>query len=351
MRRLTGRQRLRETVAKMDAFPKVEPEIQQKSSSGALTTILTFLVISFLVFYEFQYYNEISIKYDFAVDKDMRRDLNMTLDITVAMKCDYLGADYIDISGNSYDTTKNLLMEPAHFELSPNQREWVDIFAATKMEEGSRGLDSLNRFLHGSVREPMPEAAPELSSEPDSCRIHGVVYAHKIAANFHITGGKSFHHARGHSHLFNAVPREAFNFSHRIDRLSFSEEKIGAHTLDGEYKVTKDRMAMFQYFLKVVPATTKRLGENMPYRSNQYSVTEQQREAATNGLPGIFLKFEMEAVAVNVVEQRRSMKEFLVRIVGIVGGIFATSGMLHSLMASTVATLKQPGVLSNPVVG
>lgn len=30
------------------------------------------------------------------------------------------------------------------------------------------------------------------------------------------------------------------NFSHRIDRLSFSEEPLGAHTLDGDFKLTND---------------------------------------------------------------------------------------------------------------
>lgn len=155
---------------------------------------------------------QVDIKYEYAVDVDTRQDLNLTMDITVAMKCEHLGADYIDSAGKSLDSTPYLTMEPAHFQLSPNQEEWAEYvapvppalrahclcwfwlclaaasvkpqlnpllpetrslarraqhsllvvfrskFRAIKADEGSRGLDSLNRFLHGSMREPMPAA-------------------------------------------------------------------------------------------------------------------------------------------------------------------------------------------------
>jgi len=84
--------------------------------------------------------------------------MNLTLDITVAMKCEMLGVDYVDVSGASKDAGQIMTMEKAHFELSPNQQEWVEKWANLKKQEGSRGLDSLNRFLHGSLREPMPTA-------------------------------------------------------------------------------------------------------------------------------------------------------------------------------------------------
>ena len=98
----------------------------------------------------------------------------------------------------------------------------------------------------------------------------------------------------------------AMNFSHRIDRLSFSDEELGAYALDGDIQLaahskwgdfwgrlmwpvglggltlyTVVRLLsvdteMFQYFIKVVPTTTYPLN-GPPHRSNQYSVTEQVR--------------------------------------------------------------------------
>lgn len=73
----------------------------------------------------------------------------------------------------------------------------------------------------------------------------------QVAANFHITAGKSIHHARGHAHLAHVVPPHEVNFSHRIDRLSFSDEEVGGHTLDGDVQVADERTTMYQYFIKV----------------------------------------------------------------------------------------------------
>lgn len=64
--------------------------------------------------------------------------------------------------------------------------------------------------------------------------------------------GKSIHHARGHAHRSDLVPAHELNFSHRIDRLAFSDEAVGVHTLDGNLRHTDDAHIMFQYFLKVV---------------------------------------------------------------------------------------------------
>ena len=45
-------------------------------------------------------------------------------------------------------------------------------------------------------------------------------------------------------------------------------------------------------------------------------------------LPGIYLKFDIEALRVHVHEERRSLVQFATRLCGIVGGIYATFGMI-----------------------
>ena len=39
MRRLTRREKIQEDVKKLDVFPKVEPEVQTRTSSGALSEL------------------------------------------------------------------------------------------------------------------------------------------------------------------------------------------------------------------------------------------------------------------------------------------------------------------------
>eukprot|EP00045_Choanoeca_perplexa_P010073 m.100690 g.100690 ORF g.100690 m.100690 type:complete len:350 (-) comp15137_c0_seq6:33-1082(-) len=333
MRRLTRRERLEEQVKQMDVFSKVEPDmdIQESSLSGAVVTMLVALIIGGLALTEIIYYNEIIVRYEYAVNTDIYAAMNLTMDMTVKMPCEYLGVDYIDVSGTSTDATKFMAMDAAHFELGPNQQEWLDTWANIKATEGSRGLDSLNRFLHGSLRPPMPDAAPELDTKPTDCRIHGTMPVARVSSNFHVTAGKSIHHSRGHSHMAMQVPRELINFSHRIDRFSFSEDPRGGMSLDGDVKHAESAASMFQYYLKVVPSTTKRLGQDVPTRSNQYSVTEQHRQLTSTErrIPGIYFKYEIEPVGVHVHEEHRSLGQFVIRMCGIIGGIVATSGMLH----------------------
>jgi hypothetical protein len=168
-------------------------------------------VISFLVINEIAYYRTVDVKYDYYVDPDIVRPLHLTLDLTINMKCEHLGADYIDVAGNSTDMTVRgaplpslppslapeafgwvycidavrpcslftfspvtvglhtladpplslssssspsrcqavyLKTDAAHFELTPNQKVWAKKLEHIKSIELERGVDSLQRFLN-----------------------------------------------------------------------------------------------------------------------------------------------------------------------------------------------------------
>ncbi len=49
-------------------------------------------------------------------------------------------------------------------------------------------------------------------------------------------------------------------------------------------------------------------------------------QKGSHGVPGIFVKYDLNPLKVFVKEESRSYLQFLVRLCGIVGGIFATSG-------------------------
>ena len=46
----------------------------------------------------------------------------------------------------------------------------------------------------------------------------------------------------------------------------------------------------------------------------------------SHGVPGIFIKYDMSPFTVKVTEEHRPIWQFLVRLCGIIGGVFATSG-------------------------
>ncbi|XP_069021061.1 endoplasmic reticulum-Golgi intermediate compartment protein 2-like isoform X2 [Embiotoca jacksoni] len=271
-------------------------------------------------------------------DVSIRRNskLRINIDITVAMKCQHVGADILDLA-ETMITSRGLQYEPVIFELTPQQRLWQRTLLL--IQNRLREEHALQEVLYKTVLKGAPTALPPregASMEPlHACRIHGHVYVNKVAGNLHITVGKPIHHPQGHAHIAAFVSHETYNFSHRIDHLSFGEEIPGIiNPLDGTEKITRNNNQMFQYFITVVP--TRLNTYKIAADTHQFSVTERERvinhAAGSHGVSGIFVKYDTSSLMVTVSEQHMPLWQFLVRLCGIIGGIFSTTGMLHSLV-------------------
>ncbi|XP_029908795.1 endoplasmic reticulum-Golgi intermediate compartment protein 2 [Myripristis murdjan] len=341
MRRLTKKKALT-LVKELDAFPKVPESYVETTASGGTVSLIAFIFMAVLAFLEFFVYRDTWIKYDYEVDTDFSSKLRINVDITVAMRCQYIGADVLDLA-ETMVSSDGLKYEPVHFELSPQQRLWH--MTLLHIQERLREEHSLQDVLFKTVTQGGPTAAPlseDSPSPPGACRIHGHLYVNKVAGNFHITVGKAIPHPRGHAHLAALVSHDSFNFSHRIDHLSFGEEIAGIiNPLDGTEKVTDDYNHMFQYFITIVP--TKLHTYQISADTHQYSVTERERvinhAGGSHGVSGIFMKYDISSLMVKVTEQHMPLWQFLVRLCGIVGGIFSTTGMLHGIVGFLVDVL------------
>uniref|UniRef100_A0A8C9LD36 Endoplasmic reticulum-Golgi intermediate compartment protein n=1 Tax=Pavo cristatus TaxID=9049 RepID=A0A8C9LD36_PAVCR len=51
--------------------------------------------------------------------------------------------------------------------------------------------------------------------------------------------------------------------------------------------------------------------------------------AGSHGVSGIFMKYDISSLMVTVTEEHMPFWQFLVRLCGIIGGIFSTTGILH----------------------
>ncbi|XP_042268635.1 endoplasmic reticulum-Golgi intermediate compartment protein 2-like isoform X2 [Thunnus albacares] len=279
------------------------------------------------------------MKYEYEVDKDFSSKLRINVDITVAMRCQYIGADVLDLA-ETMVASDGLKYEPVNFELSPQQRLWH--MTLLHIQERLRVEHALQDVLFKAALKAAPPDDPQSqdSSTPlSACRIHGHLYVNKVAGNFHITVGKSIPHPRGHAHLAALVSHDSYNFSHRIDHLSFGEAIPGIISpLDGTEKVSPDSNHMFQYFITIVP--TKLNTYKVSAETHQYSVTERERAinhaAGSHGVSGIFMKYDISSLMVKVTEQHMPFWQFLVRLCGIIGGIFSTTGMLHGMVGFLV---------------
>ncbi len=59
--------------------------------------------------------------------------------------------------------------------------------------------------------------------------------------------------------------------------------------------------------------------------TNQYAVTEQSAEIDERNIPGIFFKYDIEPILLNVEEFRDGFLVFLIKIVNVVSGVLVTA--------------------------
>ncbi|KAM9327609.1 endoplasmic reticulum-Golgi intermediate compartment protein 2-like isoform 1-T1 [Pholidichthys leucotaenia] len=335
MRRLSRRKAL-SLVKELDAFPKVSESYKETSASGGTVSILAFSAMALLAVLEFFVYQDTWMKYEYEVDKDFSSKLRINIDITVTMKCQHVGADILDLA-ETMIMSNGLQYEPVIFELTPQQRLWQRTLLL--IQNRLREEHALQEILYKTLLKGAPTALPPREDalvEPlNACRIHGHVYVNKVAGNLHITVGKPIHHPQGHAHIAAFVSHDTYNFSHRIDHLSFGEEIPGIiNPLDGTEKITYNNNQMFQYFITVVPTRLKTY--KISTDTHQFSVTERERvinhAAGSHGVSGIFVKYDTSSLMVTISEQHMPLWQFLVRLCGIIGGIFSTTGMLHGLV-------------------
>jgi len=324
-------------VKELDVFPKVPEDYQKPSARGGTLSVISIFLITILVISEFFYYTSKETKFKYSVDIDMDTLLEFHLDMSIAMPCKYLGADIVDLAGESKVVSPFIKMEPTVFELPEDKkaifeakRRLLDHFSESRSLSDFPVIENLQQITNKF-------SGDNVMGAKSGCRIHGKMEVKKLAANFHITLGRSIPHPQGHAHININVPMDNVNFSHRIDHLSFGPSVPGGiNPLDATLKTTQEKYQMFQYFIKIVPTKVSTAGRRI--NTCQFAVTERNRTInhgrGSHGLSGVFFKFDLNAMSVEIVEERKSFLQFLIRLCGIVGGIFATSGMLHSFIGS-----------------
>lgn len=100
-------------------------------------------------------------------------------------------------------------------------------------------------------------------------------------------------------------------------------------------------MILYQYFIEVVPTKVKTFLTSVD--TYQYSVKELSRpidhDKGSHGMPGIFFKYDVSALKVNISQERDNLGMFLARLCAVVGGIYVCSGIQYFQMGITKKSL------------
>ncbi|KAL1925719.1 uncharacterized protein VTP21DRAFT_602 [Calcarisporiella thermophila] len=309
--------RIKRQVLQLDAFPKVSAEYQQASEGGGLITLIVVLILCFLVSSEYREYSSLRHHYNFLVDREVYREMQINLDVTVAMPCEFLNVDVLDATGAHLNAKKALTSNPAKFEVGT-----AHLLEKVLGDQVPTDLRKAIRDARKKLREkPVPK------ENADACRIFGSIEVNKVMGNLHIT-------ALGHGHGGTHVDHDRLNFTHRIDDFSFGENFPNIRNpLDNVIESTDNNMQRFQYFISVVPTTYMDASNNI-LRTNQYAVSDHNKNIGTSGVPGVFFKYDIEPILIQIHERRSSFLHFLVRLSGIVGGIWVCAGMGHKFLSA-----------------
>mmetsp|Transcript_8200 Transcript_8200/g.36578 ORF Transcript_8200/g.36578 Transcript_8200/m.36578 type:complete len:117 (-) Transcript_8200:2297-2647(-) len=108
------------------------------------------------------------------------------------------------------------------------------------------------------------------------------------------------------------------------------------------FSFRRRRTGQYLYFLQVVPTTLRRGYQTVDFE--QYSVTEVFRPIEIGPymeeLPGLFFRYDMNPIRVDVQYKRPPFPRFLVRTSAIIGGVFAFSSLMHKLLGHVQDSLR-----------
>ncbi|KAF6087970.1 ERGIC and golgi 3 [Phyllostomus discolor] len=179
----------------------------------------------------------------------------------------------------------------------------------------------------------------------EGCQVYGFLEVNKVAGNFHFAPGKSFQQSHVHVHDLQSFGLDNINMTHYIRHLSFGEDYPGiVNPLDHTNVTALQASMMFQYFVKVVPTVYMKLdGEVL--RTNQFSVTRHEKVAngllGDQGLPGVFVLYELSPMMVKLTEKHRSFTHFLTGVCAIIGGMFTVAGLIDSLIYHSARAIQK----------
>ncbi|KAB0795474.1 hypothetical protein PPYR_12313 [Photinus pyralis] len=327
-------------VKKLDLFPKVDEKCKEQTSFGGTLSIVSFALIFWLAYSEINYYLNSKFVFKFSPDIDFDAKLKLNVDITVAMPCSNLGADILDSTNQNTFKFGSLEEEDTWYELAPNQQKYFENrqhFNTYLREEYHSVQEFLWRSSHTSIFTNMPARNNKPLKPHDACRIYGSLILNKVAGNFHITAGKSLNLPRGHIHISAFMSDSDYNFTHRINKLSFGDPSPGIiHPLEGDEQVANSSSVLYQYFIDIVPTSVNTYLSTV--ETYQYSVKELSRPIdhgkGSHGMPGIFFKYDVSALKVTVRQERDNFGMFLARLCSIIAGIYICSSFINSFVLS-----------------
>jgi len=189
-----------------------------------------------------------------------------------------------------------------------------------------------------------PEQHEAAQAQP-GCRLTGAMRVKKVAGDFHVAATRQLVNMDGH--FGYTIPPDvlaSFNASHTIHALSFGPSFPGqVNPLTGYEPASPAKGPnMWQYHIRVVPTLYTYLYGSI-VESEQYSASDFVTTGGEGGMnvhPGVWWRFDFSPIMVRKAETRRSILQFLTSMFAILGGVYALSGIIDTVVWRTVDSAK-----------
>lgn len=346
---------LMQALKSLDAFPRAEEHLLQKTKSGAFVSIVGLVIMATLFFHELTYYISTYTIHQMEVDLKRGETLPIHINMTFpSLPCDVLSVDAIDMSGkHEVDLDTNIwklrLNSNGHIIGTEYLSDLVE------KEHAAHGHDDhkdhheesdhkVELHTFDKEAEDMIKKVKQALANREGCRVYGVLDVQRVAGNFHISvHGLNIFVAQmifeGSSHV---------NVSHIIHDLSFGPKYPGIHNpLDGTMRILRGASGTFKYYIKIVPTEYKYISKEV-LPTNQFSVTEyfSPINEFDRKWPAVYFLYDLSPITVTIREERRSFLHFITRLCAILGGTFALTGMLDRWMYRFIEAVTKPNARS-----
>lgn len=351
-------------LARFDFYPKFDDGIRQRTASGGILAIISFLTMVILFYLRFDAWISSPPVQRFIVDTpqlpfsegrrvDPTRLPKMDINFDIFMKhlpCSYLSIDIIDsiketdnsvegrVRMERFDSLGNpIFAKPHPKNEEPPPADYCG--PCYSMKSGCCNTCKEVRKAFKAKRKPLPPIASieqcaregfldELKAMVnESCRIHGSVEVHQHPGTFHVAPGDTYDAADSESFGKLGVNVTQFNMSHKINHFSIGVPRNrGFYPLDGRTENQKKSGIMkMHYFIRAVPIGLG--GRKFSISASSY---QNYRSSHSTKFPGIFFSYDISPIAV-VEESKRSVMEFLVEISAILGGVFSIASFIDAM--------------------
>lgn len=316
-------------LKQLDAFTKIDPSHCRPSVAGAITTCIVYATVFLLFCHQlFHFIWHPTLSYTNAVDSRLTGTVPLEVDMIVNAPCSQISFTLEEAEKKPVDLKQYLEFTNLKASSSATSKEATAV--------GSED-DATEAFLSIFLGLPMSKSVGQ-------CHIKGNLLLNRAG------GGELNLHPNRIELLFGSLKQGIMMYDKKID-LSHTIRKFAfgrhfPHALNGmELRKNismNDPPSRVSYLATLVPTTYQNTfnrdaaAEFASVDSYQHSVSACVQPTFTGESPEIAIRYDFDPLSLCIVSQRRSLRQLLVRFLGIVGGLLVLSKVIFALVSGVL---------------